>query len=331
MTRRFAAAFAAAARFACATAMLFAVAAAAAETYPARTVTIIVPYPAGGPTDTTAREIANGLAAAFKQSVIVENVTGGGTTVATNKVARAAPDGYTLLLHNLQISANATLYKNLPFDTERDLTPVILVNKNPLILVGRKSLPANNLAELLALMKTQTLKAAIPGYGATGHLTTTLLAQQAKVSLDQIPYRGAAPAMTDLLGGHVDLFFGTPQSVIPHVTAGKLKAYAITAKAKNPKLPTADSLVDALGPKFDIVYWQGLFAPAGTPASVIEALNAALKGVVTDKALLERWAVEGFEPFPQSQLTLAAARAFMHAEVGRWGEVIRDNDIKVEQ
>lgn len=311
---------------------LFAAAAtASAQTYPSRTITIIVPYPAGGPTDTTAREIANSLSAKFKQNVIVENVTGGGTTVATNKVARATPDGYMLLLHNLQISANVTLYKNLPFDTEKDLVPVILVNKNPLVLVGRNTLAPNNLTDLLALMKKQTLKAAIPGYGATGHLTTTLLAQQAKVSLDQIPYRGAAPAMTDLLGGHVDLFFGTPQSIVPQVAAGKLKAYAITSKERNPQLPTAESLVTALGPKFDIIYWQALFAPAGTSEPVIKTLNAAMQEAVADSAVLKRWSAEGFESFPKDQLSPEAARAFMHAEVARWGEVIRDNNIKVEQ
>ena len=176
-----------------------------AQTYPNRTITIVVPYPAGGPTDETARVVAHSLSEKLKQNVIVENVTGGGTIIATNKVVKATPDGNTLLLHNLQISANVTLYKNLPFDTEKDLIPVMLINENPLFLVGNTTLAPNNLTELLALMKKQTLKAAIPGYGATGHLTTTLLAQVAKVSINQIPYRGAAPALTDLLGGHVDL------------------------------------------------------------------------------------------------------------------------------
>ncbi len=234
-----------------------------AQQYPSRTVTIIVPYPAGGPTDETARIVANFLSKKFGQNFIVENVTGGSTIIATNKVAKAAPDGYTLLLHNLQITANVTLFKNLPFDTEKDITGVMLINKNPLVLVGRPGLPANNLKDLIALMKTQRLNEALPGFGTTGHLTSALFTQETKVKLDFIPYRGAAPAMTDLLGDHVDLFVGTPQSVVPHVTAGKLKAYGITSKEKSPQLPTAESLVDVLGPKFDIVYWQGMFAPAG--------------------------------------------------------------------
>ena len=183
-----------------------------AQTYPSKNVTIIVPYPAGGPTDQVARVLAQALQDKLKQNFIVENVSGGGTTIATGRVAHAAPDGYTLLIHNLQISANVALYKNVNYDTEKDLVPVIFINNNPLVLVGRKTLEPNNLTELLALMKNQTLKAATPGVGATGHLATSLLAQEAKIKVDQIPYRGAAPALQDIAGGHVDLFFATPQS-----------------------------------------------------------------------------------------------------------------------
>jgi hypothetical protein len=150
-------------------------------------------------------------------------------------VARAAPDGYTLLVHNLQIAANVSLYENLPFDTVKTFVPVMLINRNPLVLVGRKTLEPNTLRDLVILMKQQTLKVAIAGYGTTGHLTTSLFAQEAGVSLDQIPYRGAAPAVTDLLGGQVDLFFATPQSVVQQVATGALKAYGVTAKEKLPE------------------------------------------------------------------------------------------------
>jgi tripartite-type tricarboxylate transporter receptor subunit TctC len=302
-----------------------------AETYPSRTITIIVPFPAGGPTDTTAREVANALSQKLKQTVIVENVTGGGTIIATTKVARANPDGYTLLVHNIQISANVTLFKKLPFDTEKDLTPVMLINKNPLILAGRKSLPANNLTELLALMKKQTLRNALPGVGTAAHLTMTLFTQAAHVSVDHIPYRGAAPALTDVLGEHVDLLMATPQSIVPQAAAGQLKAYGITAKEKSPQLPTAESLVTALGPKFDIVYWQAMFAPAGTPPAVIKTLNAALQEAVSEPALVERWKKEGFDPFPKDQRSPEKARAFFESEVTSWGEVIRANNIHLNQ
>lgn len=311
---------------------LFAVAAPApAQQYPNRTVTIVCPYPAGGPTDQTARQVANFLSKKFGQNFIVENITGGSTIVATNKVAKAAPDGYTLLLHNLQITANPTLFKDLPFDTVKDITPVMLVNKNPLVLVGRPGLAPANLKDLIALMKKERLKEALPGFGTTGHLTSALFVQEAKVQLDFIPYRGAAPAMTDLLGDHVDLFVGTPQSIVAYVKAGKLKAYGITSKEKSPLLPGVESMVDVLGPKFEIVYWQGMFAPASTPEAVIKTLNAALQEAVSDPELLKVWAAEGFSAFSKDQRSPAAAAAFMKSEITRWGQVIRDNKIHVDQ
>lgn len=302
-----------------------------AQQYPNHTVTIVCPYPAGGPTDQTARVLANFLSKKFGQSFIVENVTGGGTIIATNRVVKATPDGYTLMLHNLQISANATLYKNLPFDTAKDLTAVMMVNNNPLVMVGRKDLQPNTLAELLAYMKDHRLKAALPGYGATGHLATTLVAQEAKVQVDQIPYRGAAPAITDLLGGHVDLFFATPQSIVPQVKAGQLKAYGVTSKDKLGQLPNVESFVKALGPKLEIVYWQAMYAPAGTPDAVINTLNAALQEAVSDPTIVKTWDTEGFFIYPKEQRTVAFANSLLKSEITRWGQVIRDNNIHVDQ
>lgn len=306
-------------------------AAASAQQYPRRTVTIVVPYPAGGPTDETARVVGQFLSTRLKASFIVQNISGGNTIVAGEKVARAAPDGYTLLVHNLQISANATLYKHLPFDTVKDFAPVMLINRNPLVFVGRPTLPANTLTELVALMKTQRLKAAIPGYGSTGHLATTLLAQEAGAKIDQIPYRGAAPAITDLLGGQVDLFFATPQSVVQLVATGKLKAFGVTSKDRLPELPNVESFVTTFGPKLDFVFWQAMFAPDKTPAPVIDALNAGLQAAVDDPAIIKAWAAEGVTAFPPDQRSPAAAGAFFRSEIARWGDVIRDNDIHLDQ
>ncbi len=247
---------------------------ASAQQYPSRTVTIIVPYPAGGPADESARTLAQFLSDKLKQSFIVENVAGGNTIVGMEKVARSTADGTTLLFANLQISANVTLYKSLPFDTVKDFIPVMLINRNPLILAGRTTLEPKTLPELVALMKKQQLKAAIPGYGATGHLATALFAQEVGAKLDLIPYRGAAPAITDLLGGNVDLFFGTPQSFVQQVAAGSLRDYGITAANKLPEFPNAESLSKMLGPKLDVVYWQAIFAPAGTPDAVIKHSTA---------------------------------------------------------
>jgi tripartite-type tricarboxylate transporter receptor subunit TctC len=307
------------------------VTAAAAQNYPSRPVTIVTPYPAGGPTDLTARAVAPLIGAKLNQNFIVENISGGNTIVACEKVARAVPDGHTLLLPNLQISANVTLLNNLPFDTVADFTMVMLINRNPLVLVGRNALEANNLTELIALMKKQRLKAAIPGYGTTGHLATTLIAQEAKVELDQIPYRGAAPAVTDLLGGHVDLFLATPQSVVALVADKKLKAFGITSKEKLAGFPDMDSFVDVLGPKLDVIYWQAMFAPSKTPEPVIRTLNAALQDSVSDPTTIRNWAAEGVSVFPPEQRAPAAGEAFFKSEIARWGAVIRDNNIHLDQ
>jgi tripartite-type tricarboxylate transporter receptor subunit TctC len=299
-----------------------------AQQYPSRVVTIIVPYPAGGPTDQLARQIAPALSEKLGQNFIVENVSGGGTNVATARVARAAPDGHTLLLHNLQISANVSLYANLPFDTEKDLTPVIFINNNPLVLTGRKSLAPNTLGELIAHGKTNVLKMAHPGVGATGHLATSLFAQEARLTVDHIPYRGAAPALQDIAGGHVDLFFATPQSVVQQVASGQMKAYGITAKAASPLFPGVESFVQALGPKLEILYWHALFAPAGTPDAIVETLNATLQAIMADPAVLKSWADTGVSPYPPDQRSPAAARALLKSEIARWGQVVRDNNIQ---
>jgi len=303
----------------------------AAQDYPSRNVTIIVPYPAGGPTDETARMIAQSLSSQLKQSFIVEDVGGGGSIIGSEKVARAAPDGYTLLVCNLQIAANVSLYESLPFDTVKTFTPVMLINRNPLVLVGRKTLAPNTLRHLVVQMKQRTFKAAIPGYGTTGHLTTSLFAQEAGVSLDQIPYRGAAPAVTDLLGGQVDLFFATPQSVVQHVAAGALKAYGVTSKEKLAEFPTADSFPLTFGPKLDVVYWQAMFARAGTPEQVIATLNKALQNAVSDPALVKIWAAEDVSVFPSDQRSTGAASALLNSEIARWGQVIHDNKIHIQQ
>jgi tripartite-type tricarboxylate transporter receptor subunit TctC len=312
-------------------ALLVAAAPALAQQYPNRNVTIIVPYPAGGPTDQTARVVAQSMGTHLKQSFVVENISGGNTIVACEKVAHSTPDGYTLIIPNLQISANVTLFKKLPFDTVQDFTPVMLINRNPLVLVGRSTLPANNAKELIALMKKQTLKAAIPGYGATGHLATALFAQEAGVKVDMIPYRGAAPAVTDLLGGQVDLFFATPQSVVQLVNSGKLKAFGVTSKDKPPGMPSVESFVTVLGPKLDFAYWQALFAPSKTPKAVIKTLNEAAQKAVADPAIAKNWTAQGIDVFPPEQRSPEFAETFFKSEIARWGQVIRDNNIHLEQ
>jgi tripartite-type tricarboxylate transporter receptor subunit TctC len=275
--------------------------------------------------------VAQSLSTELKQSFIVEDVSGGGAIIGSEKVARATPDGYTLLVHNLQIAANVSLYKNLPFDTVKAFAPIMLINRNPLVLVGRNTLEPTTLRDLVALMEQQRLKAAIPGYGTTGHLATSLFAQEAGVALDQIPYRGAAPAITDLLGGQVDLFFATPQSVVQQVATGALKAFGVTSREKLPEFPTADSFPLLLGPKLDVVYWQAMFAPAGTPDSIVTALSKALQKTVVDPALVKVWQSQDVSVFPPDQRSPAAASALLQSEIARWGQVIRDNNIHIQE
>jgi len=304
------------------------VATAHAQPYPSRPINLIVPYPAGGPTDQLARQIGPKLGEKLGQNIIIENVSGGGTNIAGQRVARATPDGYTLLLHNLQISANVALYPSLPFDTERDLTPIAFINRNPLVLTGRKSLAANSLPELAAWMKTTPAKMAHPGTGSTGHLATFLLAQAIGVKVDHIPYRGAAPALQDIVGGHVDLFFATPQQVIGQVASGEIKAFGITTNEPSPLFPGVAPFAKTYGPKLEVFYWHALFVPAGTPRPVIDKINAALQETMDDPALLKAWAETGTGPYPKEQRTPEGAAAYLKKEIAHWGEVVRENKIE---
>jgi putative tricarboxylic transport membrane protein len=299
-----------------------------AETYPSRPITLIVPYPAGGPTDQLARQIGPKLAEKLGQSVIIENVSGGGTNIAGQRVARATPDGYTLLLHNLQISANVALYPTLPFDTEKDLTPIAFINRNPLVLTGRKSLAAKTLPELVDWMKSTPAKMAHPGTGSTGHLATFLLAQAMGVKVDHIPYRGAAPALQDVVGGHVDLFFATPQQVVGQVASGEIKAFGITSSEPSPLFPGVQPFSKTYGSKLEVFYWHALFTPAGTPRPVIDQINAALQSTMDDPALLKAWAETGTAPYPKEQRTPEGAAAYLKKEIAHWGAVVRENHIE---
>ena len=300
-----------------------------AQDYPAKAVTIIVPFPAGGPTDQVARVLSARFSAKLGQPFVVENVSGGNTIIATGRVARSTPDGHTLLLHNLQISANVGLYgTKLPYDTERDLTPVGFINRNPLVLVGRKALPPNTLGELIAHMRKSSLNFAHPGAGTTGYITTALFLQEAKLEAVLVPYRGAAPALQDMIGNHVDLFFTTPQSVLPLIAAGHIKAYGITAKENYAQFPGVASFVEAYGPKLEIQYWHALFAPAATPPAAIEKLNAVLQAVLDDPAIVNAWAATGVTPYPPDQRSPQAAQALFKSEIARWSEVVRENKIQ---
>jgi tripartite-type tricarboxylate transporter receptor subunit TctC len=309
-------------------AALASIAAVHAQSYPTRPVTIIVPYPAGGPTDQVARQLGPKFSAKFGHNFIIENVSGGGTNIAGQRVARAAPDGTTLFIHNLQISANVSLYKSLPFDTEKDFAPIAMINSNPLVLVGRKTLAANTLPELVAWMKTTPARMGHPGTGSTGHLATFMLSQALGVEVTHIPYRGAAPMLQDTLGGHIDLFFATPQQVVGQFASGEVKVFGITSKDTSPQFPGVPSFVATYGPKLDISFWHIMLAPAGTPRPIVDALNGALQEALADPDILKVWANSGMAPYPAAQRTPEGAAAYLKKEIAHWGEVVRDNKIE---
>jgi len=305
---------------------------AASDTFPSRPITIVVPYSPGGPTDAAARVVGERMSAVLGQSVVIENVTGGGSTIATGRVVHAEPDGHTILIHQLAIAANVSLLK-LPYDTEKGLTGIGLVNYSPMVLVGRKTLPADGMAEMTAWMKRTGpgVKFAHAGSGSLAHLCAALLAQSVGVTVNMIPYRGGTPALTDILAGHADIYCSSPATAIEQIKADMIKAFSVTARERMPALPDVPSAV-ALGYKdLDIQFWQALFAPAGTPAPVVDRLNQALRVALTDPKVLKSFADSGMSAFGADALAPATASAKLHDEIKRWAEVIHANKIEAAQ
>lgn len=301
-----------------------------AQDYPTRTVTIIAPYPPGGPTSEIGRLLADGLTKQLGQPVIVENVGGAGGNIGVGRVARAAPDGYTLLVHNMAIASSVTLFPDLPFNTERDLVGISLINTSPLVIVGRKSLPADDLSGLVKWMKAApVIRFAQAGTGNVAHLCGALFAEAVGVKVDMIPYRGGAPALQDLIGEHVDLFCSVAPAAVASIKAGSVKPFGLTAKATYRPLPDVPLLVKSGFPEsLAIEYWHGLWAPAGTPKPVIDKLNKAVQAVLADPKTIETWDKLGIEVYPREGQNPAATDAYLKSEIVRWGKVIKDHDIK---
>jgi len=314
--------------------MLCAIAAsgAAAQTYPNRPVTIVVAFAPGGADDATARILQDPMQKALGQPIVVENVSGAGGMIAAAKVAHADPDGYTILLHQDALAAGMTLYPERTFDAVKDFAPIGLVNTTTNTLAGRPSLPANNFDELLRWMKEpgQTIRIGHPGVGSFGHLAEVLIFQELGIKVTQVPYRGAGPALVDLLAGQVDL--GPISAVVatPLVNSGKLKAYALIGKKDFAGLPQLKTM-DQLGyPKADIDFWHMLLAPAATPPPIIEKLNHALRVALTDAKLRKTFSDGGMDLYPQDEESTEAARALLNREVKLWGDVIRANHIAAQ-
>jgi tripartite-type tricarboxylate transporter receptor subunit TctC len=314
--------------------MLCAVAAsgAAAQTYPNRPVTLVVAFAPGGADDATARILQDPMQKALGQPIVVENVSGAGGMIAAAKVAHADPDGYTILLHQDALAAGMTLYPERTFDAEKDFAPIGLVNTTTNTLAGRPSLPPNNFNELLRWMKEpgQTIRIGHPGVGSFGHLAEVLIFQELGIKVTQVPYRGAGPALVDLLAGQVDL--GPISAVVatPLVNSGKLKAYALIGKKDFAGLPQLKTMGELGYAKADIDFWHMLLAPAATPRPVIEKLNHALRVALTDAKLRQTFSDGGMDLYPPDEESPEAARALLQREVKLWGDVIRANHIAAQ-
>jgi tripartite-type tricarboxylate transporter receptor subunit TctC len=299
------------------------------QAYPSKAVRMIVPFPAGGSTDIVGRTVAQKLSEMWGQPVVVDNRPGGGTTIGTDAVAKAAPDGYTLLVTPAPFTINPSLLARLPYDALADFAPITLINTTPLVVVVNPGVPAKSVKELIALAKARPgkLNFGSSGTGGSNHLAGELFNAMAGVKMVHIPYKGNAPALVDLVGGHVDLVFNGLTSALPLIKGGKLRALAITSIQRSGALPDLPT-VDETGLKgFAAVAWNGLSAPARTPREVIAKINADVIKIVNAPELRERLKAEGSDPVGNSTEQYAA---FLRDEVAKWAKVIKFAGVKPE-
>ena len=313
-------------------ACILATGAASAQTYPSKPVTLIVPYPPGGATDAISRILQDGLSQSLGQHLIIENIGGAGGMIAAARAARAAPDGYTVLIHQVAMAAGMTLYRNLTFDAEKDFAAIGLINTAASVWTARPDLPPNNFDELVRWMKEsgRNAKVAHPGVGSFGHLAGVLVAQELGAEVTQVPYRGAGPALNDLLGSQVDLGSQSAVQAAQLVKAGKVKGYAIIGRGRFAGLPDLPTMGERGYKKLELDFWHMLLAPAGTPRPVIDRLNAALRSAMADDKVKKTFAEGGMDPFPPGEQTPEAAAALLKREINLWGDVIRANNISAQ-
>ena len=295
------------------------------DPYPSKVVTLIVPFSAGGPSDTVARLLAQAMSASLKTQVIVENVGGAGGTIGAARAAKARPDGYTLFVHHIGHATAPSLYRNLPYDPIRDFEPIGLINDGAMTLVAKKDFPAQNLKELLAYVKANKDKVnmANAGVGSASHLCGILFMSAIQTDLTTIPYKGTGPAMNDLLGGQVDFMCDQTTNTTGHIKAGKIRVYGVTMKKRVPSLPAVPTLSEAGLPNFTISVWHALYAPKGTPKAIIDKLTKALQEALQDPVLMKRYADLSAEPVARNLATPEALRAHLKSEIDKWGPVIR--------
>jgi tripartite-type tricarboxylate transporter receptor subunit TctC len=295
--------------------------------YPEKPIKIVVPFAPGGGTDLIARTLGHGMAKELGQPVIIENKPGAGTVIGTDLVAKSAPDGYAMVIATLAHAVNPSMLAKLPYNNATAFAPVSLIGKGPNVLVVRNESPYKSVKDILDAAKSgKRLTYASQGNGTSAHLAGEMFTNLAKVELQHIPYRGAGPAMTDLLGGQVDLFFGTAAAVSSFVDQGKLRALAVTTPEPSPafsSVPTISSTV----PGYSVESWYGFFVPAGTPAPVIAKLNAAVKKAVQSPEFVQKVAHEGLIIMASSP---AEFDRYVKAEEARWQKLIKENNIKAD-
>ena len=303
--------------------------AASAQAYPSRNITLLVPYPPGGATDTIARILQEPFQKALGQTVVIENVGGAGGMIAAARTARADADGYTILIHQVALAAGMSLYKDLNFDAAKDFAAVGLINTAASTLAAPASLPPNSFKELLSWAKEsgRTVKIGHAGIGAYSHLAGVLVAQELAFKATQVPYRGAGPALVDLLAGQVDLSSQSAITAGALVKSGKLKAYAIIGRKRFAGLPDLPTLGELGYKKLDIDFWHMLLAPAGTPRSIVDKLNSALRAALADPKVMKTFSDGGMDEFELAAQTPEAADALLKKEIKLWRDVIRANQI----
>jgi tripartite-type tricarboxylate transporter receptor subunit TctC len=316
---------------ACAAAVVVSAATASADSFPSRPITMVVPFAAGGPNDTVARILVEGMHAALGQPVVIENVTGANGTIGTGRVARAAADGYTIGVGSFNSHVvNGAVY-TLPYDLLRDFEPVAMLSTSTSIVVAKKSLPVGNLHELIAWLKANPDRALVgtPGAGSSVQVYCAFFTKLTDTRVRLVPYRGAAPAMQDLVAGQLDFGIESPSTVLPQVKAGTIKAFAVTAKHRLPAAPEIPTVDEAGLPGFYTASWYGTWVPKGTPKEIVGKLNAAIVGALADPAAPARFASFGQTIVPREQQTPQALAAWHKAEIEKWWPIIKAAGIRI--
>ncbi len=296
-----------------------------AQDYPSRVITIIVPFAAGGPSDTIARLTAQAMSTTLKTQLIIENIAGAGGTIGAARLTQARPDGYTLFIHHIGHATAPALYRKLPYDPIGDFAPIGLINDGAMALVARKNFPAKNLKEFMAyaVANKDKLNLANAGIGSASHLCGMLLMSALNAEFTTIPYKGTAPAMNDLLGGQVDFMCDQTTNNTAQIKGGRIAVYGVTMPARIAALPDVPTMSEAGMPNFTVSVWHAMYAPKGTPQPIIDKLSKALQVALTDATLKQRFAELGSEAVAQDRATPEALRAHLKAEIDKWGPIIK--------